>query len=224
MKRVLWFFMLVLAFAAAQGQSGTAAQRYHFRIAKIKYGGGGDWYANPTSLPNLIEFVNQNTTVRIAPTEDVVEPGSPQIFQYPYVYITGHGNITFTDAEASNLRAYLISGGFLHLDDNYGLDKYVRKEMKKVFPELEFIELPFSHEIYREHFLFDKGLPKVHEHDGKAPQGFALVWEGRVVCFYSYECDLGDGWEDPQVHNDPPEIRRKALEMGTNIVLWAIDN
>lgn len=199
-------------------------ERHHFKIAKLRYEGGGDWYSNPTALPNLIEYINQQTNTQIAPLEDVVEPGSSQIFQYPYVYLTGHGNVNFSDAEAKNLRAYLLSGGFLHIDDNYGMDKYIRREMKKVFPELEFVELPFNHEMYKQHFLFEKGLPKIHEHDGKPPQGLALIFEGRVVCYYTVETDLGDGWEDITVHNDPPELREKALQMGTNIVLWAILN
>ncbi|MEO0469973.1 MAG: DUF4159 domain-containing protein [Bacteroidota bacterium] len=199
-------------------------QPFHFKIAKLKYDGGGDWYSNPTSLPNLIEFVNQNTNVKISALEDVVEPGGSQIFQYPYVYLTGHGNVSFSDAEAKNLRNYLISGGFLHIDDNYGIDKYIRKEMKKVFPELEFVELPFNHAIYSSHFKFPQGLPKIHEHDNKPPEGLALIHEGRVVCYYTLETDLGDGWEDQSVHNDPPDLREKALQMGANIVIWAINN
>jgi hypothetical protein len=214
---------LLLALSCAALLPGQAGQKYQFKIAKLKYSGGGDWYSNPTALPNLIAFINENTTVRIAPTEDVVEPGSPQLFQYPYIYLTGHGNVIFTESEARNLRSYLLSGGFLHLDDNYGLDKYIRREMKKVFPELEFIELPFSHPVFGKLFPFEKGLPKIHEHDNKPPQALALIWEDRIVCLYTYECDLGDGWEDPQIHNDPPEVRLKALQMGANILLWAID-
>jgi len=195
---------------------------YSFRIAKLKYDGGGDWYANPTSLPNLIAFINKNTNTRIATPEDVVDPGSSQIFQYPYVYMTGHGNVKFSDAEAKNLRNYLISGGFLHIDDNYGMDKYIRKEMKHVFPELDFVELPFNHPLYHNHYDFPKGLPKIHEHDGKPAQGLALIYEGRIICYYTVECDLGDGWEDQVVHNDPEEVRQNALKMGTNLVLWAM--
>ncbi|MDX1906464.1 MAG: DUF4159 domain-containing protein [Bacteroidia bacterium] len=206
------------------GITQPAPGRYHLKLAKLKYSGGGDWYANPSSLPNLIRHINENSTLRVAPAEEVVEPGSPQIFQYPYVYMTGHGNITLSSAEAENLRNYLLAGGFLHIDDNYGLDKYVRKEMKKVFPELEFVELPFTHPIYHAFYDFPAGLPKVHEHDNKPPQGLALMWEDRVICFYSYECDLGDGWEDPQVHNDPEPVRQQALRMGLNIVIWALNN
>ena len=203
---------------------GQRPDHYHFKIAKLKYEGGGDWYSNPTAVPNLIEFINTQTMTRISPLEEVVEPGGSQIFQYPYVYLTGHGNVTFSDAEAQNLRTYLISGGFLHIDDNYGLDKYIRREMKKVFPELEFVALPFGHGIYNQHFEFPNGLPKIHEHDGKPPEGLALIYEGRILCYYTYETDLGDGWEDQSVHNDPEEVRLQALQMGANIVLWAINH
>lgn len=222
MKRIFLFIgtlccIGVLSLAAQNGQ-------HHFKIAKLKYDGGGDWYSNPTALPNLIEFINQQTKSKIAPIEDVVEPGNSQIFQYPYVYMTGHGNVNFSASEAENLRNYLISGGFLHIDDNYGMDKYVRREMKEVFPELEFVELPYNHPMYKQHFAFPKGLPKIHEHDGKPPQGLALIYEGRVVVYYTVETDLGDGWEDITVHNDPEELRQKALQMGTNVVLYAILN
>lgn len=202
----------------------TAQPEFSFKIAKLKYEGGGDWYSNPTSLPNLIEFVQQNTTIKIAKEEDIVEPGGTQIFQYPYVYMTGHGNVAFSDEDARNLRLYLLSGGFLHIDDNYGMDQYIRREMKKVFPELDFVELPFSHGIYHEQFDFPKGLPKIHEHDNKPAQGFGLIHENRLVCYYTFECDLGDGWEDPSVHRDPPEVRDAALKMGANVLIWALKN
>ncbi len=188
------------------------------KIALLKYSGGGDWYANPTSLPNLIEFCNRNIKTNIAPEAVVVEAGNPNIFNYPFVHMTGHGNVVFSDADAENLRKYLISGGFLHISDNYGMDPYVRKAMKKVFPELDFIELPFSHPIYHQRYSFPGGLPKIHEHDGKPAQGFGLLWEGRLICFYDYECDLGDGWEDLDVHKNPEEVRQKALQMGANII------
>ncbi|GAB4409187.1 MAG: DUF4159 domain-containing protein [Bacteroidia bacterium] len=204
--------------------AAAQAPHYHFRIAKLKYQGGGDWYSNPSALPNLIGYINEQTNLRVAPVGDEVEPGGSQIFQYPYVYMTGHGNVNFSDADARNLRQYLIAGGFLHIDDNYGMDPYVRREMKKVFPELDWVELPFDHPIYRQQYPFPNGLPKIHEHDGKPPQGLALIYEDRIVCYYSLECDLGDGWEDPSVHGDPEEVRQKALQMGVNIVLWAIDN
>ncbi|RMG61153.1 MAG: DUF4159 domain-containing protein, partial [Bacteroidetes bacterium] len=185
MKHLLLFSLL--ACFAWEGLLAQAPARYHFRIARLKYQGGGDWYGNPTSLPNLIDYVNDHTNARIAPMGDEVEPGGSQLFQYPYVYMTGHGNVTFTEAEARNLRQYLISGGFLHIDDNYGMDTYIRREIKKVFPELEFVELPFDHGIYHSHYDFPKGLPKIHEHDNKPPEGLALIYEGRVVCFYTYE-------------------------------------
>ncbi len=197
------------------------AQRYAFKIAKLKYGGGGDWYANKTSLPNLIDFANRNLRLNISPDEDVVEVGSGELFTYPFVHMTGHGNVVFTDQEAQNLRKYLIGGGFLHIDDNYGLDKFIRIEIKKVFPELSFVELPFDHPIYHQKYKFPKGLPKIHEHDSKPPQGYGLIYKGRLVCFYSFESDLGNGWEDQSVHNDPEEIRQQALKMGCNLLSYA---
>lgn len=206
------------------GGNLAAQGAFSFKIGKLKYSGGGDWYANPSSLPNLLKFVRTNSNLQVAENEDLVEPGGTQIFQYPYVYMTGHGNVVFTDTEAENLRSYMISGGFLHIDDNYGMDKYIRREMKKVFPELEFVGLPFTHGIFDAQFKFDKGLPKIHEHDGNPPEGLGLIYEGRLVCFYTFECDLGDGWEDPQVHNDPEDIRQQALKMGANILLWALKN
>lgn len=187
----------------------------------MKYNGGGDWYANKTSMPNLIDFCNKNLNTAIFKEESIVEPGSAEIYDYPFVHLTGHGNIVFSDQEAENLRKYLISGGFLHIDDNYGMDKFVRLAMKKVFPELEFVELPFDHPIYHQKYDFDKGLPKVHEHDNKPPQGFGLIFEGRLVCFYTYECDLGNGWEDQEVYNDPEDVRQEALKMGANIISYA---
>lgn len=198
------------------------AQTPSFQIAKLKYNGGGDWYANKTSLPNLIKFCNQQLHMNINPEEGVVEVGSSEIFTYPFVHMTGHGNVVFSEAEAENLRKYLISGGFLHIDDNYGLDKFIRVEMKKVFPELEFVELPFTHPIYQQKYKFPKGLPKVHEHDNKPPQGFGLIYKGRLVSFYSYECDLGNGWEDQEIYNDPEENRQAALRMGANILTYAL--
>ncbi len=190
------------------------------KIGLLKYNGGGDWYANPTSLPNLIKFCNTNLGTDMDPDYGTVEVGSSEIFNYPMVHLTGHGNVLFSNQDVINLKNYLKAGGFLHIDDNYGLDKYVRREMAKVFPDQEFIEVPFSHPIYHQKFEFKNGLPKIHEHDQKAPQGFGLFHEGRLVCFYTYECDLGDGWEDPAVHGDSEQTRRKALEMGANIVSY----
>jgi len=191
------------------------------KIAKVKYNGGGDWYANKTSLPNLIKFCNQNINTNIAAEEDIVEVGSNDIYNYPFIHLTGHGNIIFSNQEVENLRNYLVAGGFLHVDDNFGLNVFLRREMKKVFPELSFVELPYSHPLYHQKFSFDKGLPKVHEHEGKPAQGFALIYKGRLVCFYSYECDLGNGWEDQDVHNDPTAVRLKALQMGANLIQYA---
>jgi hypothetical protein len=191
------------------------------KIARLKYNGGGDWYANKTSLPNLIAFCNQSLGMSLAAEEEVVEPGSADLYNYPFIHLTGHGNIIFNEQEARNLRNYLIAGGFLHADDNYGMDKFLRREMKKVFPELDFVELPFNHPIYHQKFKFNNGLPKVHEHDNKPPQGFGLIYEGRVVCFYSYECDLGNGWEDKEIYNDPEATRQQALQMGANIIQYA---
>lgn len=200
------------------------AQNTSVKIGLLKYNGGGDWYSNPTSLPNLIKFCNKNLRTNIFPDYGTVEVGSPEIFDYPFIHMTGHGNVIFSPSEVENLRTYLLSGGFIHIDDNYGMDKFVRREMKKVFPELEFVELSFSHKIYHSHYNFSTGLPKVHEHDNKAPQGFGLTYKGRLVCFYSYECDLGDGWEDYEVHRDPEESRQKALKMGANIISYIFNN
>lgn len=199
-------------------------QENALRIAKLKYDGGGDWYANKTALPNLIAFCKAELGLQLAPEDEVVEVGSAELFSYPFVYMTGHGNVVFSDQEAENLRNYLIAGGFLHIDDNYGLDQFIRLEMKKVFPELSFVELPFSHEVYNNKFSFPEGLPKVHKHDDKPPQGFGLIYEGRLVCFYSYESDLGNGWEDQVIHNDPEEVRQAALRMGANLMLYALTN
>jgi len=190
------------------------------KIAKLKYNGGGDWYANKTALPNLIRFCNKELGLLLEAEEDAVEVGSQELFNYPYVYMTGHGNVVFSPEEAANLRNYLLAGGFLHIDDNYGLDQFVRIELKKVFPELELTELPFDHPIYHQKFDFTKGLPKIHEHDGKPSQGFGLIYEGRLVAFYSFECDLGNGWEDQRIHNDPQERREMALKMGANIIAY----
>ena len=196
------------------------ASSQNVQIALLKYKGGGDWYANPSSLTNLIEFCNKQLNTSLKPDYATAEVGSPDIFNYPFIHMTGHGNVVFSNADAKNLRSYLISGGFLHIDDNYGLDPYIRREMKKVFPELDFVELPFSHPIYHQKYDFPNGLPKIHEHDGKPPQGFGLIYEGRLVCFYTYECDLGDGWEDQSVHKDSDETRTRALQMGANIIQY----
>ena len=197
------------------------AQNYPYKIAKLKYRGGGDWYANPTALPNLIKFANKELLTNIDPQEAVVDVASPELFRYPFVYMTGHGNVVFSREDLQNLRKYLEGGGFLHIDDNYGFDPFVKRELKKLFPETELIELPFGHPIYKQKFNFSSGLPKIHEHDGKPAQGFGLFHKGRLVIFYSYESDLGNGWEDREVHNDPEEVRQKALQMGANLLQYA---
>lgn len=213
MRQFFYIAIFVLAFTEIKAQQ--------VKIAKLKYNGGGDWYANKTALPNLIAYCNQQLGTDIASDEDVVEVGGPKLFLYPYIYMTGHGNVVFSDQEAENLRTYLLGGGFLHIDDNYGLDKFVRLEMKKVFPNKDFIEVPFDHPIYHQKFEFDKGLPKIHEHDGKPAQGFAIIHEGRIVCYYSYETDLGNGWEDQRIYNDPESLRQLALKMGANIIQYS---
>jgi hypothetical protein len=199
------------------------SQATSVKIAVMKYDGGGDWYSNPTALPNLITFCNDNLKTNIDPNPGAVEPGSIELFNYAYVDLTGHGNVVFSDAATANLRTYLEAGGFLHISDNYGLDPFIRREMKKVFPELDFIELPFNHPIYSQKYRFPEGLPKIHEHEGKPAQGFGLINKGRLVCFYSFESDLGDGWEDRSVHNDPEDVRQKALQMGANIISFVFN-
>ncbi len=193
-------------------------------IAILKYNGGGDWYANTTALPNLITFCNNNINTTINTKPNTVETGSVELFQYPFIHMTGHGNVHFSTEEAENLRKYLNSGGFLHIDDNYGMDTYIRKELKKVFPNQELTELPAKHEIFNIAFNFPKGLPKIHEHDGKRPQAYGYFYNGRLICLYTTESDLGDGWENQEIHNDAPEIRLKALKMGANIIKYAFEN
>jgi hypothetical protein len=215
LNRVLIVIIFLASYTALNAQSDK------LKIAKLKYNGGGDWYANKTALTNLATFCNENLKTNIDTQDAVVEIGNPSLFDYSYVYMTGHGNVIFANQEAENLRNYLIAGGFLHIDDNYGLDQFIRLEMKKVFPELEFVELPFDHPVYHQKFEFEKGIPKIHEHDGKPAQAFGLIYEGRLVCFYSYESDLGNGWEDQRIHNDPQSVRLKALRMGANLISYA---
>lgn len=209
---ILIVFPLILAFNQASP----------YKLARLKYNGGGDWYGNRTALSNLIAFSNNHLKTNIHPEEAIAEVGSSLLFQYPFIYMTGHGNVEFSTSEAKNLRDYLISGGFLHIDDNYGLDKYIRPQMKKVFPELDFVELPSSHPIYHQMFNFPGGLPKIHEHDGKRPQGLGLIFKGRLVCYYTHESDLGNGWEDAGTYpGDTEATRLKALRMGSNILQFA---
>ncbi|MGF1564065.1 MAG: DUF4159 domain-containing protein [Flavobacteriales bacterium] len=215
MRYVFTGFLLICAVLNGSGQSG-------FQLAVLKYKGGGDWYSNPTSIPNLVDFCNDELGMNINPEVPYVDIGSPDLFNYPFVHMTGHGNVVFSSEEAENLRRYLVSGGFLHISDNYGMDAFIRPQLKKVFPELELIELPFDHPIYKQKFTLKNGLPKVHEHDNSAPQGLGLIYEGRLVCYYDFESDLGDGWEDWEVHKDPEALRRMAFEMGANIVRFVM--
>jgi hypothetical protein len=211
-KSILIFCLNILAI-------GAFSQSY--QIAVMKYKGGGDYYANPTSLPNLITFVNNEMKMNIAKETPYVEVGSSELFNYPFVHMTGHGNVVFSAADAENLRLYLSSGGFLHISDNYGLDKFIRKEMKKVFPDADFVEIPFGHPVYHQKYEFNSGLPKIHEHDNKAAQGLGIFIDNRLVVFYDFECDLGDGWEDSNVHKDSEAARTKAFQMGANLLQYA---
>jgi hypothetical protein len=200
----------------------TAIMAQNFTIARLHYGGGGDWYSNPSSLPNLLNYLQTHTTIIAADKEARVKLTDENLFSYPYLYMTGHGNVRFTEAEIIRLRTFLQRGGFLHADDNYGMDQSFRREMKRVFPEKKFVELPHDHPVYSQVFDFKYGLPKVHEHDNKPPQALALFEDERIMILYTYECDLGDGWEDIEVHNDPQTIREAALQMGVNIIHFAL--
>jgi len=193
-------------------------------VAVLKYNGGGDWYSNPTALPNLVKYCNKNINTAIDENVQTVEVGSTDIFQFPFLHMTGHGNVFFNEDDAINLRNYLVSGGFLHIDDNYGMEPYITKELKKVFPNSELVEIPKNHEIFNTAFEFPNGLPKIHEHDGKAPKAFGIFHESRLVLLFTFESDLGDGWEDEEVHNDPEDVREKALKMGANIIKYAFEN
>jgi len=214
MKKIFFLFFLLSSLLISQSS---------YQLAVLKYQGGGDWYANPSSLKNLAIFCNKNLKMNLSEDYAIVEPSSQNLFDYPFIHMTGHGNVVFTDSDIINLRKYLTGGGFLHIDDNYGMDKYIRTEMKKVFPELDFVELPNSHNIYTNIYHFKNGLPKIHEHDNKPSQGFALIYNNKIVCFYSYESDLGDGWENPNVHRDSEHIREKALRMGANILGYVMN-
>jgi hypothetical protein len=219
-NKIKKYFLLLLCIIIA---SGAFAQASGIKIALLKYGGGGDWYSDPTALPNLIEYCNRNLKTNINPEPSTVDIGSSEIFNFPFVHLTGHGNIVLSENEAINLRTYLESGGFLHVDDNYGLDEFFRREIKKVFPDKQLIELPHNHDIFNQNYKFSEGLPKIHEHDNKQPQAFGIFNEDRLVLLYTYESDLGDGWEDEAVHNNPPEIRDIALKMGANIISYVFN-
>jgi hypothetical protein len=212
--------LMVLLLGLCQFVWLTIPAQGTIQLAVLKYNGGGDYYANPTALPNLVKFCNQQLGTSISKEVPYVEVGSLEIFQYPLIHMTGHGNVVFSGAEAENLRTYCLAGGFLHIDDNYGMDEFIRVELKKVFPSNALVELPFDHPIFHQKYNFN-GLPKIHEHDGKRPQAFGIIVNGRLVCMYTFETDLSDGWEDPQVHNDPPEKRTQALQMGANMLMYA---
>lgn len=214
------FFCLMILLLSFKNYTQPA-----YKLAVLKYNGGGDWYANlETSLPNLIKFCNENLKTNINTEQATVDVGSAEICNYPLVHMTGHGNVIFSIQEAENLRKYLLAGGFLHISDNYGMDKFIRPQLKKVFPELDLIELPNNHPIFHQKYDFANGLPKIHEHDNKAPQAFGLIYKGRLICFYDFECDLGDGWESSEIHKDSEEARLKALKMGANIISYAFLN
>ena len=224
MYKKIFFSFLLLSFTIIIF-SFKSKTTYAYQIALLKYNGGGDWYANlETSLPNLIKFCNDNLKTAINPEQAIADAGSIEIFNYPFIHMTGHGNVIFSNQEAENLRNYMLAGGFLHISDNYGMDSFIRIQLKKIFPELDLIEIPFSHPIYHQKYEFPKGLPKIHEHDKKAPQGFGLIYKGKLICFYDFECDLGDGWESPEIHNDSQEARNNALKMGANIISYAFMN
>ena len=194
----------------------------NFTIGRLKYQGGGDWYNDPSAIPNMLKFLQKETLIHTAEDEKKVTLLSEELFSCPVLFMTGHGKIVFSEEEAKRLRHYLISGGFLYADDDYGMDKYFRTEMKKVFPEKELVELPFAHPIYHCHFDFPNGLPKIHEHDGGPPHGYGIFYEGRLVVFYTFNTNISDGWPDPQVHNDPEDKRQSAFKMGTNIFVYAL--
>jgi hypothetical protein len=211
-------FGILLQVAAVPVESGPV-----LTIAQLQYDGGGDWYANPSGLPNLLQAIRERTGLPITDTRrQTVRLTSPKLRDFPYLYLTGHGNIRFSEEEVRALREYLLAGGFLHADDNYGLDESFRREIKRVFPDKELVEIPADHPIYHTFYDFPNGLPKIHLHDGKPAQGFGIFHEGRLVVFYSYESDLGNGWENPDVHGDPPEAREAALRMGVNLFLYAL--
>ncbi len=221
MRTALLFILLAcLVFSTAYAQPAQANSA--FKIARLKYSGGGDWYNDPQEEVELLKFVRQNTLIDVDPTYEFVDIGSDKFFSYPFVFLTGHGKISFTDFEVQRLRTYLENGGFLYADDDYGMDKAFRREIKKVFPGQDLVELPFSFGLYHCQFDFPRGVPKTHEHDGKPPQGFGLFHNGRLVVYYTYESNPSDGWDPPDVHGDPPAKREEALRFGTNILVWAL--
>lgn len=214
---ILLFTLLTASVFFCQDNDG-------FQIARLKYDGGGDWYNDPSAEVNLLDFVNKNTTIKVKSEYVFVDLDGNDIFSYPFLFITGHGNITFSDSQIQKLRTYLERGGFIYIDDDYGIDKSFRREIKKMFPDNSLIELPFDHEIYHNVFDFNYGPPKTHEHDNKPPQGFGLFLNGRLAIYYTYESNPSDGWADPEVHKNPPEVREEALKFGTNIIVYVLTN
>lgn len=222
MSRWLPLLLCGVFLAGAEGLAPRPVRAAPIRFARLKYQGGGDWYANPTAVPNLVQAVRQRTTIAVAPQVDVVSPTDRRLADYALVFVTGHGRITFDNADVRALRAYLQHGGFLHVDDNYGLNESFRVAVKRLFPDQSLVELPFSHPLYHCRYAFPQGLPKIHEHHGGPPHGYGIVLAGRVVLFYSYNTDLNDGWEGAEVHHDPPARREAALRMGLNLVTYAL--
>lgn len=223
MKKIV-LLMLVLLVVFAEQSNSQVADKSAIKLARVKYSGGGDWYNDPSAEVNLLKYVKSHTNINVEPAYTYVDLANDNLFIYPLIFITGHGNINFSEREAKNLKAYLENGGFLYIDDDYGLDEYLRAELKKVFPKDELVELPFNHKIYSSHFVFPNGLPKVHEHDGKPAQGYGLFHNGRMCVFYTYETNPSDGWADPEIHNNTPEKREKAFQIGTNIIVFALTN
>jgi len=218
---IIIFLVTSITFFSSQKSNTQNKTKFSYQIALLKYNGGGDWYANPTSLPNLVKFCNTNLKSNINENVSAVDASDADIFNYPFIHMTGHGNVVFSNEDAQNLRNYCLGGGFLHIDDNYGMDKYIRTEIQKVFPNNQFVELPSNHAIFNQKYKFPNGIPKIHEHDGKPAQAFGIIHKGRLVCLYTYETDLGDGWEDQSVHNDPEDKRLESLKMGANIIQYA---
>lgn len=222
MRTFFYIFVYLLAMLlhvpASLAQNVTSG----FTIARLKYSGGGDWYNDPSSLPNMLQYLEQNTSVDVAEDEAHVSLLDENLFSYPFLFMTGHGRIFFSDGEVQRLSTYLKNGGFLYADDDYGMDEFFRREMTKVFPDNQLLEVPFSHDIFHCHFDFSNGLPKIHEHDGGPPKAFAYFYEGRMVVFYSFNTNISDGWPDPEVHGDPSDVREKAFQMGTNIIIYAL--
>ena len=213
---------LILAVACSLADAQSTSVNSSFRIARLKYTGGGDWYNGPLEEPDLLEFVRQNTLIDVDPVYEYVDVSSDKFFSYPFIFMTGHGNMTFSEFEQKRIRTYLENGGFIYADDDYGMDKPFRRELKKIFPEQELVELPYSYGLYHCQYDFPHGPPKTHEHDGKPPQGFGLFHNGRLVLYYTYESNPSDGWDPPEVHGDPPEKRQEALQFGTNLIVWAL--